>query len=454
MARVFLSYRRADGRYAVGWIAERLRQLDLITELRTTFQDGELRCGDDFPAALAKEVETCDVLIAVVGPQWLGRRDGEPARIRDPADWVGREVRTALALNKRILPVLIDGAEPLSRGDLPDDLSALTDFHSVPFNEESDLDLIVRDLRSHLDEIDRERARLSGLEHEIELAPFRIGRLAAVLAAAAALLGGFGGWALMTALPGSDAVAAAFQQHDTFWVAVVAFEVALWSALGVVGHHYLWTHLVGLGLVRVRWRPVLTSLAFILVVLAWVVAGFATSPPLAWGSIRTWLLWVAFIVLMGPWILTALGAAWTTPAAHDYELGKRARIIGELDRVSTVAAVVLGAAVLPLVVAAGAFTRANLAVDPPLEERTAALVVLISWGLFLTAATAAVTLWSWVQLRNSSTALRRDLEDITPEYRRHAESHLVTQSFDRHRRWLLVWLLVPFAVALSTVVWV
>ena len=90
MARVFLSYRRADGRYAVGWIAERLTKLDEVTEVRTAFRDGELRCGDDFPAALAGEIESCDVLVAVIGPNWLGRRAEGTPRIQDPTDWVGR----------------------------------------------------------------------------------------------------------------------------------------------------------------------------------------------------------------------------------------------------------------------------------------------------------------------------------------------------------------------------
>ena len=47
----------------------------------------------------------------------------------------------------------------------------------------------------------------------------------------------------------------------------------LWSALAVVGHHFLWTHLVGL--VRVRWRPVLISYGFTLVLVAWIVGGHA-----------------------------------------------------------------------------------------------------------------------------------------------------------------------------------
>ena len=452
MARVFLSYRRADGRYAVGWIAERLRQLDVVTDLRTAFQDSQLRCGDDFPGAIEEEVRGCDILVAVIGPNWLGPRSDGRARILDPADWVAREVSSALAQNKRILPVLIDGAEPLTRRDVPDHLAALTDLHAVPFAEASDLDGVVDCLRSHLEEIDRERARTKGLENEIEPARYRLGKLPAGAAVLAAVLGGFGGLMLATALPGNAAVTARFQQRDTAWVVAVVIELALWSSLAVVGHHYLWTHLVGRGLVRIRWRPVLITYAFILLLAAWVVAGFATSPPLAWGAARTWVLMVSFVVLLGPWILTALGVAWTSPSAHEFELGKRTRIISELDQVSWAAAAVVAAAGLTLVVAAAGYSRATTAIG--IEGRTEVLVVVISWGLFLSGATIALFVWSRVQLRNSSTALLRDLKDITPQYRQNAEAHLVTEIFDWKRRWLIVWLLTPVGVAVSAIVWV
>lgn len=44
-----MSYRRADGLYGVGWLAERLRSLDSITGVETAFHDAALRAGDDFP---------------------------------------------------------------------------------------------------------------------------------------------------------------------------------------------------------------------------------------------------------------------------------------------------------------------------------------------------------------------------------------------------------------------
>ncbi len=167
MARVFISYRRADGQYAVGWIEERLRRLDEVTHLRTAFRDNSLRLGDDLGDRLADEVRDCDVLIAVVGPHWRGVRDDGSARIDDSIDWVGREIVSALADGKRIIPVLIGGAEPLQAADLPEALRPFADLLAVRFEGLDDLELLERDLREYLDELDHERARLSGLDEPI-----------------------------------------------------------------------------------------------------------------------------------------------------------------------------------------------------------------------------------------------------------------------------------------------
>ena len=44
----------------------------------------------------------------------------------NPEDWVRTEVATALEAKKRVIPVLVNGAEFLQAADLPEDLRALT----------------------------------------------------------------------------------------------------------------------------------------------------------------------------------------------------------------------------------------------------------------------------------------------------------------------------------------
>ena len=168
VARVFVSYRRADGVYAVGWLAARLRLLDLVNGVETAFHDSTLRAGDDFPDALQDELDQCDLVIAVISPEWYAARDGE-LRIKDPDDWVVREIATAFSSGTRVLPILIGGAEHPLASQLHDSIADLTRLHTLPFTDGNDLDTIVEHIESHLEEIDIARARLAGLEQPVEV---------------------------------------------------------------------------------------------------------------------------------------------------------------------------------------------------------------------------------------------------------------------------------------------
>lgn len=448
MARVFLSYRRADGRYAVGWIAERLRRLDEVTDLRSAFDDSDLRCGDDFPAALATEIENCDLFIAVIGPNWLGIRADGTRRILDESDWVGREVSGALVANKRVLPVLLDGIEPLNRSDLPEHLAALADRNALQFAGEADLDLLESHVRSHLEEIDRERARIAGLEEPIPLSSFRVGPLVIAAALLAAVIGAAAGFALTQAFVGDGEKVPILQANDTLWTVASMVQIALWGALGTVGFYYLWAHFRTL--VRIRWRPVVLSFLITGLLLAWLIAVFGTEPPVAWGAARIWASLALALVLLAPWILILLGAAWTTPTIPRHELGERARLIGQLDRISWVATAVLCVASLPAIavtVGAGrAFDAAQVG-DP-----TQSLV--IPFAALLTAAIVALLVQSRAELRNDSTALALDMAGIAANLRKHGEAVLVTRLIDLQQWWLLIWLALPitFAIVLDATV--
>jgi hypothetical protein len=456
MARVFLSYRRADGRYAVGWIAERLRRLDEVTEVSTAFGDGELRCGDDFPAALAKEIDNCDVLVAVIGPNWLGRRAEGDHRIRDPADWVGREIATALASGKRVLPVLVGGAEPLVASDLSESLQPLVNLHTVSFVDGNDLEDLVEHLRSHLGEIDRERAMAAGLDAPIVLPGLRFGAVISALALLAGAGGAALGWGITTAAvtPPIDPRGAIdptetsrFLTSSDPWTIIGSVEIGLWAALAVLGWHYFWHHLRGD--VRINWRPVLLTLAFGSVLLAWTIVAFGASAPIRFDEERTWLLAILPPILLAPWIITATGTAWTTTTVNQHELGRRSLVLGELSRANRVSVAVLGLAMAPGVLAAGAIAHAleRCECGDAYEARE-----LLAFGAFLSAALVGLTVWGRSRLRQSSIELESDLRALAPDHRRHAEQHLIDDSLGLGVWWQIAVLLVPLLTAIAVII--
>ncbi len=152
MARVFLSYRRSDTKWAVGRIYDRLAEL---FDPKSLFLDvSDIEPGDDFADRIQEIVEICDVLLAVIGRNWLtvtdraGRR-----RLDDPNDLVRVEIATALKRGIRVVPILVDRVEMPKSSDLPDDLADLSrkNAKKVSFTQfHSDLDSLLRVLEKVL----------------------------------------------------------------------------------------------------------------------------------------------------------------------------------------------------------------------------------------------------------------------------------------------------------------
>jgi hypothetical protein len=73
-----------------------------------------------------RAVGSCDVLLAVIGDQWLTITDEQGRRrLDDPADFVRLEIQAALKRDVRIIPILVGGAHMPDADELPDDLTGL-----------------------------------------------------------------------------------------------------------------------------------------------------------------------------------------------------------------------------------------------------------------------------------------------------------------------------------------
>lgn len=131
---VFVSYRREDTRHAAARLADKLEK-----RFERVFMDiGAIKPGMDFTEAIAGAVNECEVLLALIGTQWVeildehGRR-----RLDDPDDWVAKEIRIALDRGAIVIPVLVDGAQTPRPGDLPRLLRPLVTRQSVTLRHES-----------------------------------------------------------------------------------------------------------------------------------------------------------------------------------------------------------------------------------------------------------------------------------------------------------------------------
>src|SRR5258705_4080847 len=88
--------------------------------------------GTDFVAHLNSQVAECDVVLVVIGPNWLSAKDESGGRRLDnPDDFVAIEIAAALARDIRVIPVLVDGARMPKASELPETLKALARRQAV-----------------------------------------------------------------------------------------------------------------------------------------------------------------------------------------------------------------------------------------------------------------------------------------------------------------------------------
>lgn len=80
----------------------------------------------DYERQVSAWLQQCNVVLVVIGPGWLDGRDAHGNRLLDnPLDPVRIQVRTAIQLNRLIVPLLVNGARVPAAGLLPPDVAAL-----------------------------------------------------------------------------------------------------------------------------------------------------------------------------------------------------------------------------------------------------------------------------------------------------------------------------------------
>lgn len=134
MARIFISYRRGDSAGHSGRLYDRLRAA--YGDDRVFMDVTGIEAGIDFVDAIDAAVGSCDVLLAVIGPEWLSSTgsDGK-RRLDDPNDFVRVEIGSALRRDVRVIPVLVDDAGMPAADALPEDIKRLARRQAVELRD-------------------------------------------------------------------------------------------------------------------------------------------------------------------------------------------------------------------------------------------------------------------------------------------------------------------------------
>jgi hypothetical protein len=121
--KIFVCYRHEDSWAYAGWLVDALaRQFGKDR----VFRGIDSQRGVDFRDQADEAIDSCAVLLAVIGPKWLRVQDESGRRrIDHPRDLVALEIATALKRDIRVIPVLVGGVRMPRESDLPELLAEL-----------------------------------------------------------------------------------------------------------------------------------------------------------------------------------------------------------------------------------------------------------------------------------------------------------------------------------------
>ncbi len=120
MTKTFISYRRADSQETTDYLHNQMCQ---HFGEHNVFQDVDnIPFGVDFRKYLRDEIAKCDVVLVIIGKDWV-RIMAE--RAHEPSDFVRIEVESALKLGKLVIPVTVRGAEMPKPDQLPESVRDL-----------------------------------------------------------------------------------------------------------------------------------------------------------------------------------------------------------------------------------------------------------------------------------------------------------------------------------------
>ena len=148
---IFISYRRTDA-ITVGRLYERLKQR--FGE-GAVFKDiDSITAGLDFREELTKALQSCQVGVVIIGPEWeLVRDDHGRRRLEDPTDFVLNELLTLLQRKIPVIPVITERPRMPHQEDLPENVSAVVFRQGLPLRPDPDFNRDADDIIAAIDKL-------------------------------------------------------------------------------------------------------------------------------------------------------------------------------------------------------------------------------------------------------------------------------------------------------------
>jgi hypothetical protein len=141
MSRIFICYRREDSEYIAHQIKEHL--VNRFGSDSIIFDIDSTPLGADFRQFIDQKVARCDVLLAIIGNNWLRTLN---ERLKDPKDFVRIELEAGLAREIAVVPVVVGLAAMPQEKELPKTLRQLVYRNATEVRGG-------HDLKAHLDRL-------------------------------------------------------------------------------------------------------------------------------------------------------------------------------------------------------------------------------------------------------------------------------------------------------------
>lgn len=147
MTRTFISYRRDDTRATSSRIYDKLA--GAFGGSRVFKDVNTIPAGEDFREYIQREIAKADAVLVIIGSRW---ETILAQRADDERDFVRLEIESAFQQNKRVIPLLVEGATAPKEGKLPESIRKLAYLNAATVNDDPffhrDMEDVIRLLRA------------------------------------------------------------------------------------------------------------------------------------------------------------------------------------------------------------------------------------------------------------------------------------------------------------------